>query len=80
MSRPRDVFEAACHAAISRYKQDVAGGVYPKTADNTLVDAILRAWEHSHLERTRYATRGIPQAVTSPEAAAARVRAKQVAL
>lgn len=39
----RDSVEAQCHAALSVYKQDVADGVWRVTADNTLVDAFLKA-------------------------------------
>jgi hypothetical protein len=39
----RDSMEAATHAALSRYKQAVAEGTWRVTADNQLVDTILKA-------------------------------------
>ena len=39
----RDVMEKSCHAALARYKQAVAEGTWRVTADNALVDAILKA-------------------------------------
>ena len=40
---PRDLMEKSCHAALARYKQDVADGMWRVTADNKLVDAIIKA-------------------------------------
>ena len=36
-------FEAQCHAALACYKQDIADGTCRITADNTLVDRLLKA-------------------------------------
>ena len=41
--RQRDVFEANCHAALTRYKEAIQQGTWHVTADNALVDAILKA-------------------------------------
>ena len=73
--RPRDVFERACREAITKLRQDIDAGVYHTTADNACADRLLKAWEKSMLERARYAERGLPAAVTSPQAAAARLKA-----
>ena len=40
---PRDLLERSCHAALSRYKIDVDAGMWRVTADNKLVDALLKA-------------------------------------
>lgn len=39
----RASFEAACHAAITKHRHALADGTYRVTADNALVDAILKA-------------------------------------
>lgn len=72
MTTQRDAFQASCYEALSRYKLDVAAGVWHVTADNRLVDAILKAWERSLRERAAYAQRGVPR---SPQEAAERIRA-----
>ena len=39
----RDSMEAACHAAVTRLRQDIQNGVYRPVADAALVDAVLKA-------------------------------------
>ena len=58
--RPRDIFEAQCHAALARHKQAIADGTWHVTADNTLVDTILKAWEKSLVAEARHLQRWAP--------------------
>ena len=39
----RASFEAACHAAITKHRHALADGTYRVTADNQLVDTLLKA-------------------------------------
>ena len=39
----RASFEQACHAALTRHRQQLREGVYPRTADNQFVDTLLKA-------------------------------------
>lgn len=39
----RATFEAGCWAALAKHKQAIADGTWQRTADNSLVDAVLKA-------------------------------------
>lgn len=59
--------EAQLHSCLAKYKQNVADGMWRVTADNTLVDAFLKAAD-------KYAEHGARAAVTEHETARQRQR------
>ena len=77
MTSARDVFQASCYAALARHTEAIGDGAWQRTADNQCVDALLKAWERSMLERTRaaYAMRGVPAPAPPAPAAPARTKA-----
>lgn len=78
MTTARDVFQASCYAALARHTEAIGNGTWRVTADNAMVDALLKAWEKSMTSRAAYAERGVPAGVRpgSLEGQLARLRAE----
>jgi len=43
----RASFEQACHAALTRHRQQLRDGTWQRTADNQLVDTLVKTWQTS---------------------------------